>query len=288
MLPFTYARPDSLARAVDLLTASPDARVLAGGTDLTVGLRDGRVRPGLVVDIKRIPELAPAVVVDDQQVRVTAATPMTDLLARPEVRRRLPALAAAADVVGSIQIRHRATLAGNICNASPAADTVPVLAMYGASVTVHGPKGDREVLVADFVQGNRRIDLQPGELVTAVTVPLPGGPSGAAFERMTRRRGVDLATINVGCLVEADATTVVLGAVAPVPIVVRDASGDLGPSAGDDATVAALEAVVARATPISDVRASADYRRAMVRVLVRRALHRARTNYTETMESTHE
>lgn len=287
MLPFTYARPERLAEAARLLAAHEGSRVLAGGTDLTVGLRDGRVRPGLVVDIKRLPELAPDVDVNDLSVRVSATTPLTDLLDHPVLASRLPALAAAADVVGSLQIRHRATLAGNICNASPAADTVPVLAMHGASVTVHDGTTDREVLVTDFVQGNRLIDLRPGELVTAVTIPLPSLSSGAAFERMTRRRGVDLATINVSCLVEDDATTVVLGAVAPVPIVVRDTSGALANSVEDDATVAALEAVVARATPITDVRASADYRRAMVRVLVRRALHRARAHYAERTSEEH-
>lgn len=281
MLPFDYVRPQTLPEAVQLLTEHEHPRVLAGGTDLIVGLRDGKIRPGIVVDLKRIPELAPSITVTDARITVSATTPLTDVIAHEGVRRHFPSLSEAANVVGSIQIRHRATLAGNICNASPAADTVPVLALYGASVTVHGPKGDRDVPVIEFIKGNRNIDLGPGELITAVHLPVTGRPMGTAFERMTRRRGVDLATINLCCRVDEDAVTFVLGAVAPVPVLIRDSSGALSSTATESIRAMALSAVVDRATPISDVRASAEYRRAMVRVLARRALHRAHGVFEE-------
>ncbi|PFG41106.1 carbon-monoxide dehydrogenase medium subunit [Georgenia soli] len=278
MLPFDYARPQRLDEAVALLAAHENARVLAGGTDLTVGLRDGKIRPGIVVDIKRVIELAPAVAVDNGTVSVSATTPLSDVLLHDAVRKHFPALVEAASVVGSAQIRHRATLAGNVCNASPAADTAPVLVMHDAALTVQGPDGDREIAVVDFIQGNRRTDLGRGELVTRVRLPVPSRPYGAAFERMTRRRGVDLATINVSCMADKLGVTFVLGAVAPVPVVVRDDSGALSQGADPADRAAALDAVADRATPISDVRASAEYRRAMVGVLLRRALHRAQAN----------
>ncbi|TRW46678.1 FAD binding domain-containing protein [Georgenia yuyongxinii] len=285
MLPFAYARPATLADAVALLLAHDGARLLAGGTDLTVGLRDGKIRPGLVVDVKRLDDLPPGISAADGRVAISATTALTDVAAHPTVRRHFPALVEAADVVGSIQIRNRATLAGNVCNASPAADTVPALAVYEAAVVIHGPDGVREMPVTEFILGNRHTALGPGELVVAITLPVPDRPLGAAFARMTRRRGVDLATVNLCCRVdECGAVVYAYGAVAPKPLLVRDDSGVLTEPAATRADQdAALAALVAQASPITDVRASAEYRLAMVRVLSRRALHAA-TNRLKTKE----
>ena len=137
---FAYARPATLAEAVALLEAhGPDARLLAGGTDLVIRLRDGTARPVVVVDVKRIAELRPAIREADGRVTISATSVMTDIAADERVRRHFPALVEAAAVVGSVQIRNRATLAGNICNASPAADTAPSLLVYGATVVAAGP-----------------------------------------------------------------------------------------------------------------------------------------------------
>ena len=148
---FIYAKPATIAEAVSLLDAhGSDARVLAGGTDLIIKLRDGTLRPAVVVDLKRIGELQPCISEVDGRVSISAAAVMTDIAKDSRVRRRFPALVEAASVIGSIQIRNRATLAGNICNASPAADTAPPLLVYGASVTAVGSGGIRRIPINEF------------------------------------------------------------------------------------------------------------------------------------------
>ena len=151
MQTFAYERPATLAEAVALLDAhGPDARVLAGGTDLVIRLRDGSARPRVVIDVKRIAELSPEIREHDGIVTIGATTVMTDLAESKLVRRLFEALAEAAAVVGSVQIRNRATLAGNICNASPAADTAPPLLVYGAVVVAAGPQGTRRIPISEF------------------------------------------------------------------------------------------------------------------------------------------
>ena len=278
VLPFRYFTPGCLEEAVRLLQEHhPDAAVLAGGTDLIVGLRDGKKRPRCIVDVKRARDLPATITEADGRLTISATATMSDIQKHDTVRRCFPALSEAAAVVGSIQIRHRATLVGNVCNASPAADTVPVLAVYGSAVTLLGPSGERRVPAVEFIQGNRRTALAAGELATAVTLPCPQQPFGAAFIRITRRRGVDLATVNLCCGIDdAGVTTLAFGAVSARPLLVQDPSGTLAdPSAPPATKAAALEALIAKASPITDVRASADYRLAMLRVLTERALPRA-------------
>ena len=200
---FRYARPTSLADALALLRDVPEARALCGGTDLLVGLRKGTVSTPLVVDLKRIADLPAGIEAQDRTLRISATTVLSDVIADERVRDHFPALVESARVVGSIQIRNRATLAGNLCNASPAADTAPALLVYGAVVELVGHAGRRRVPVDDFFVGPRRTLLRPGELLSAVELPLPEGPLGSGFERMTRRRGVDLATVSVCCSVSA-------------------------------------------------------------------------------------
>ena len=185
------------------------------------------------------------------------------------VRRDFPALVESAAVVGSVQIRHRATLAGNLCNASPAADTVPALLAYGADVVIRGPSGERRVRVDDFILGPRETVLTVGEIVTAIILPTPKPGTGAAFARLTRRRGVDLAILSVCCLVDPEGEVRFgLGAVGPRPFLVRDSAAAGVGSAADER----FAALVAEASPITDVRASRDYRQAMITVLARRTL----------------
>lgn len=278
MLPFRYHSPESLPDLVALLDGyGADARPLAGGTDLTVGLRNGTARPGAVVDLKRVAALRPEIVETDGHLRMSANVSMTDLVRSEPVRRHVPALVEAAMVVGSRQIRNRATLAGNVCNASPAADTVPVLACHDARISIAGPEGEREMPIAAFILGNRRTDLRRGEVVTAVTLPIPSRAHGAAFGRITRRRGHDLAIVNLCAGATAEGSVrMVLGAAAPIPLVIDDETGILGdPGASEDDRADAIDAVIARATPITDVRASREYRIGMLKVLARRTLARA-------------
>lgn len=275
MKPFDYMLPKDLAEACSAWAEfSGSSRLLSGGTDLTVGLRHGAIETDLVIDLKQVPELRTDISENEGIMRVSAGTTMTSLVTYLKGRDVFPALRDAASVVGSIQIRNRATLAGNICNASPAADTVPVLAAYGAEVEIHGLNGMRTRPVADFIEGNRQIDLMPGEIVIAVRIPLPQGQQGCAFDRITRRRGVDLATTNM-CMNIDDAgqVTVTFGAVSPRPLVLRDETDVLGDANANasDRTEAIMQ-LAAQARPISDVRANADYRSAMLCVMAERSL----------------
>ena len=270
MRPFDYARPSTLDDAFELLSAADgDARALAGGTDLLVGLRNGAIRPRVVVDLKHIRELAPVIRADGEGMSIGANTVLAHLTASEDLRRDFPALVESAAVVGSVQIRHRATLAGNLCNASPAADMVPALLAYGAVVVICGLGGERRVRVEDFILGPRETALTVGEIVTAVILPTPTPGTGAAFARLTRRRGVDLAILSVCCLVDSEGEVRFgLGAVGPRPFLVRNSAAASVGSAGDER----FAALVAEASPITDVRASREYRQAMITVLARRTL----------------
>ena len=279
MDPFAYARPTTLAEAVALLDAhGADARVLAGGTDLVIRLRDGSARPSVVIDVKRIAELQPGIREANRTLVISAGTVMTDIAADDRVRRMFPALAEAAAVVGSVQIRNRATLAGNICNASPAADTAPALLVYAAVVVVAGPNGTRRIPIDDFFVRSGVTTLARGELVTAVELPLPALRMGSVHVRRTRRRGHDLASVTLCCGVdESGVTRLAYGSVGPRPVLRVDPSGVLADAGAPDAARAEiLEKMFADASPSPrSMRASPEYRLAMLRVLGWRGLRTA-------------
>ena len=275
MQPFTYARPATVAETVALLQEhGPEARLLAGGTDLIIRLRDGSVRPTVVVDVKRVAELDPAIRTIDGRLRIGATTVMTDIIADEVVRWQFPALAEAAAVVGSVQIRNRATLAGNICNASPAADTAPALLVYGAEVIVAGIEGERRIPIDALFVRSGLTTLARGEMVTAIDLPLPTRRTGSVHLRRTRRRGHDLASVTLCCSVdEAGTTRIAYGSVGPRPVLVVDESGVLAdPDSSSEATAAVFERLFADALPSPrSMRASPEYRLAMLRVLGDRA-----------------
>jgi carbon-monoxide dehydrogenase medium subunit len=200
---------------------------------------------------------------------------MTDVAADPLVRRHFPALADAAAVVGSVQIRNRATLGGNVCNASPAADTAPPLLVYDATVVAEGPQGLRRIPLDELFVRSGVTTLARGELVTAIELPLPAQRMGAAHERRTRRRGHDLASVTLCCGVAEDGVTrLSYGSVGPRPVLRVDPTGTLAdPAAPAEAKAAIFEELFAGASPSPrSMRASPDYRLAMLRVLGRRAL----------------
>jgi carbon-monoxide dehydrogenase medium subunit len=273
---FAYARPGTLAEAVAILDEhGPSARVLAGGTDLIIRLRDGTLAPDVIVDLKRIPALRPGVRREAGLVVIGATTVMTDVAADPLVRRHFPALADAAAVVGSVQIRNRATLGGNVCNASPAADTAPPLLVYDATVVAEGPQGLRRIPLDELFVRSGVTTLARGELVTAIELPLPAQRMGAAHERRTRRRGHDLASVTLCCGVAEDGVTrLSYGSVGPRPVLRVDPTGTLAdPAAPAESKAAIFEELFAGASPSPrSMRASPDYRLAMLRVLGRRAL----------------
>ena len=275
MRPFTYARPTELAEATALLAEHGEtARVLAGGTDLIIRLRDGTYRPTVVVDVKQIPEFAPAIEETFGAVRISAGTTMTEIHDSPLIQRWYPALAEAARFVGSVQIRNRATLAGNMCNASPAADTAPPLLVYGARLMIAGPNGaDRWIDLDDFFVRSGITALAPGELVTAIMLPKGSDQVGSAFFRRTRRRGHDLASVTVAVsLNTAGEMTLAYGSLGPRPVVFESDPGE----------ELDLEAWFAEAVPSpTSMRASPDYRLAMLRVLADRAIATARQRLDE-------
>ena len=276
MRSFAYERPTSLAAAIGLL-AEPgaDVRPLAGGTDLIIRLRDGSIRPSLVVDLKAVAELDGGIRELPDRLVIGALATMTDIAAHPRIGRDFTALAESAAVVGAVQIRNRATLAGNLCNASPAADTAPSLLVYDARVVVAGPAGSRRIPVDELFVRSGVTTLVPGEVVTAIELPDPAARRGSAHVRRTRRRGHDLASVTLACAVlDGGLTRLAFGSVGPRPILVTDVTGILADGRASAAErEAVLEAVFAAASPSpTSMRASPEYRTAMLRVLGRQAL----------------
>ena len=249
---FTYERPGDLREVIGLLVAhGPAARPLAGGTDLIIRLRDRTIDAGMVVDVKRVPELAPGIRDERERLAIGAGTVMTDIAQDAIIRTRFAALAEAALVVGSVQIRNRATLAGNICNASPAADTAPALLVYGAEVVVAGPEGTRRIPIDEWFVRSGVTTLREGELVTSIELPLVDGPVGATHVRRTRRRGHDLASVTLACAVRPGvAVALAYGSVGPRPWLVTDESGTLSdPGSSAEARLAVLHGMFEAATP---------------------------------------
>jgi carbon-monoxide dehydrogenase medium subunit len=277
MRPFAYERPTRLTDVVALLDRhGPAARLLAGGTDLIISLRDGTARPDTVVDVKAVGELDGEIQVGDDGGRhIGALTTMTTIAADPGIRRDHQALAEAAAVVGSVQIRNRATLAGNIANASPAADTLPALLVDGARVTLAGPAGTRTVDADDLFVRSGVTTMDPAELITAITLPARSVARSTVHLRRTRRRGHDLASVTLACAVGADGVTrLAYGSLGPRPLLVVDDTGVLAdPAASDHARMERLEALFVDASPSArSLRAGPEYRLAMLHVLGLRAV----------------
>jgi carbon-monoxide dehydrogenase medium subunit len=281
---FEYSAPRTLDEAVRFLrrNGAGEPRVLAGGTDLIVQLREGRRQAALVVDIKHIPELM-ELRHDDRTTTIGAAVPCARIYGDAEMRRRFPALIESASLIGGIQIQSRASLGGNLCNASPAADSVPTLIALGAACGVDGPEGERVVLAEHFCSGPGENALRPGELLVRIVLPAPQPHAGAAFERFIPRNEMDIAVANAAAhvVLSDDGTRfasarVAVGACAPTPLLVREAGEALaGQAVGDEAIGRAAEAVRAAVRPITDMRGSAAQRRHLAGVLVRRVIERA-------------
>jgi len=275
MQPFSYYHPTELNALFELMQQYPSAyKLLAGGTDLLVRLKSGRIAPKAVIDIKAIPEIQGSIERVGESYVIGALTLMSDLESDPTIQHSYPALAEAVHNVGSVQIRNRATLAGNLCNASPAADSAPALLIYQASVVCLSPRGERTLALQDFITGPGKTALAADEIVKQIILPIPPTNQAAAFARLTRRKGVDLATINLCCQVNTNGLTrFVLGAVGPVPVIVEEKDGLLSsPDESEEAKKACIESLMQKATPITDVRASKEYRQAMLAVLGYRVL----------------
>lgn len=280
MIRFDYADPTTLAEASALLLAHGDeASLMAGGTDLLVEIKEQLRRPRLVVDLKRIAGLDHLGVDADGALRFGALATSRRLETDARVRARWPGLHQAVVELGSIQVRERATVVGNICRASPSADTLPPLIADGAALHLHGPQGEREIAMEDFFTGPGRTRLLPGEIVLQVRVPPLPPRSGRAYIKHGRRKAMELATVGVAVSMTLDAAgrvadaRIALGAVAATPMRALAAEAALrGERPSEAAFARAGELAMDASRPISNVRASAAYRREMVGVLTRRAL----------------
>ena len=268
---FEYRAARSVDEAVALFAERPGGRYLAGGTDLLPQLR-ARRRAERLIDVKRIGELRVITERGDRGLAIGAAVPLAEIVAHPAVQERYPLLRDCCNAVGAYPLRNRATMAGNVCNASPAADTAVALLALDALVVARGPEGARELPAATFFTGPGQTVLAPGELVTAIVLPAASAGTRGSYLRLSRRRGMDLAT--VGVLVgrgPGGRHRVALAAVAPTPLRVAAAEQLLDRDPAAEARNAA-EAARAAARPITDLRGSAEYRREMVGVLVERAV----------------
>lgn len=284
-----YEAPRTLADATGMLASCQGvARVLAGGTDLLVALRSGLVEPDLVVDIKRIPGMED-IVAEDGGWRIGAAVPGAVLSHHDGVCRQWPGVVEAVELIGSTQIQGRATMVGNLCNASPAADSVPAMMAAGALARVAGPDGrERDVPVGDVATGPGVTSLAPGEVVTSVFLPKAPARSADAYLRLIPRTEMDIAVVGAAVSLTMDdggrctAAKVVLGAVGPRALVVEDGAAAIIGTSLDDEALAALEAAAsAAARPIDDKRGTVPYRRKVAGVLARRAARIAGTRAGE-------
>ncbi len=284
-----YESPETVEAAISLLAQESGlARVLAGGTDLLVQLRSGVLEPDLVVDIKRIPEMR-RIAAEAGGFRIGAAVPSAEVSEHPGVTALWPGVVEAAALIGSTQVQGRATMVGNLCNASPAADSVPALIAAGAKVMIAGAKGSREVPVEEVAVAPGKTSLAKGEFITSVFLPGRAPHSGDAYLRFSPRTEMDIAVAGAGVSLTLDgkgvctAARVALGAVAARALLVDDAAKALIGSKVDEAALGRLAAAASAACrPIDDTRGTKEYRNKVAGVLARRAaviaLERARTN----------
>lgn len=280
-----YEAPTTVAGAVRLMAEDLEARALAGGTDLLVQYQAGR-RPSAFVDLKRIPELV-GVTLDEDGLRLGAATAAAEIREHPDVGRLWPGFAESVHLLGSEQIQGRASVGGNLCNGSPAADTTCPLIVNRARALIAGSGGERTVAVEDFVTAPGRTALGPGEVLVAILIPRPEPRTADAYLRLIPRSEMDIAVAGAAASVTLDeegtctAARVAVAAVGPTPLVVPGAAAALvGTRLDEEALRRAGAAASAAARPIDDKRGTSAYRRRVVGVLTRRAAAKAATRAT--------
>lgn len=284
MQAFDYVRASSVDEVVSLLAQNGDqARVLSGGTDLLVALREGRRQAKLVIDVKGLAETTQVDYSPETGLTFGAAVPCHRLYDDPELSAAYPGLMDSAHLIGGVQIQGRASIGGNLCNASPAADSIPSLIAHGAVALVAGPNGRREVPVEEFCVAPGRTQLQDGEFLVSLHLPAPKPGFGAAYLRFIPRNEMDIAVVGAGASVQLDesrtkieAARIALGAVAPTPLYIEEAGASLvGKTISDEAVETAAKIAQDAAKPISDMRGTAEYRKHLSAVMPRRALELA-------------
>ncbi|MCA9824066.1 MAG: xanthine dehydrogenase family protein subunit M [Dehalococcoidia bacterium] len=280
---FEYVAPRTLDEAYAAMSNGKTTALLAGGTDVIVQLRENRRHADQVLDVKHIPELMALKITADGGLSIGAAVPCAVIYENAEIAAKFPAVIDSASLIGGIQIQGRASLGGNVCNASPAADSIPSLIAQDTRLVIGSKSGTRELPIEEFFAGPGKNNLQPGELLIQLKIPAPKPRSGAFFNRFIPRNEMDIAVVNAGARIQladdgetiADAK-VAIGAVAPTPLVVPAAAQALiGKPANEETFAAAGEASAAAATPIADMRGSVAQRKHLAKVLTVRALRGA-------------
>lgn len=282
--PFVYFEPTTLSKVFEILAEEGErASLLAGGTDLLVRMKKGEITPPALVNLKRIRGLEQIATEPGENLRIGALAPIAAVENSPLVNSSHPILAQAAGLLGTPSIRNLATLGGNVGRASPASDTVSPLIVLGARVAIEGPQGKRELDLEDLFSGPGTTTLAPGEVITSFFLPKMASYSVATYEKLGRRAGVDIALVGVAVLLTLDVrgyevkdARIALAAVAPVPLRAKRAeevllSGSLTEERMKEAARVAAE----DSSPITDMRASASYRKEMVKALTVRALGKA-------------
>jgi carbon-monoxide dehydrogenase medium subunit len=281
-----YTAAKTIGEAVKLMAAAKGkGRVLAGGTDLLVQMKSGAVAPGVIVDVKKIPEMT-SITETKGSFKIGAATPAAVIGEHKKLRKAWPGVVEAINLIGSTQVQGRASAGGNLCNASPAADSVPALVAAGAIVTVQGPTGRRQVPVEKFAAGPGKTTLKPGEIVVSLTLPARPRGSSDAYLRLIPRTEMDIAVVGCGVSLTMKGDTCVaarvgLGAIAPTVLLVEAAGKALTGSKLDEAALdAAAAACSAVCRPIDDKRGTIRYRTKIAGVLLKRAAAIARDRAT--------
>lgn len=279
---FDFVAPQTLESAVSILAEKGEsACVLAGGTDVVVKMTLGRLQPRMLVGLEGIEGLNEVRFDEKKGLTIGAMSRLVEVASHPAVLHHYPALAYAVSVMANVQVRNMGTVAGNLCNAAPSADTAPPLMAMGAEVTLTGPKGERQLPLDLFFRGPGMTALERGELMTSIFVPLPPPNSGTSYHRISARCGVDIAAVCVGVMAAFDGRTckharIVLGAVAPTPLRATKAEAVVqGREWTPELMEQAADQAVEESQPISDVRASVYFRKKMVAVLTRRSLEEA-------------
>ncbi len=279
--PFDYCAPRNLSDALEMLEHyGRDARILAGGTDLVQAMKEGKTAPAHVVSLHRVKELD-YVSREDSLIRIGSLAKHADLAVAPILKENLPILCEAVRLIGSWQIRNVATIGGNLCTASPAADSAPVLLALSARVVIADRRGDNEMDLGSFFKGPGETVLGPTQLLKEIIIPWSKKPSAGCFLKLMRKKAVDLALVNVAFYAETDPSmsklthvAIAMGGVAPTPIRAPGAETsllNLSYQEGIETIPKAAGLAVEATRPISDIRASADYRRTVVETFVRRA-----------------
>lgn len=267
---FAYEAPRGRAELLDVLAANAGrARLLAGGTDLLVNIRAGLLKPELVVDAKKVPDYGGIRWSEDEGLVVGAAVTINEAIRDPAVRNRYPLMAACAHDLASYQIRNRATVAGNVVNASPCSDMAPALLCLGARAVISSVRGSRTVPFKEFFKGVKKTVLAPDEVLERIVVPAASAGAVGEYRKLKRIAGHDLGIVGVAVALVNGELRLGISSAAPTPVLVEGLPADLPV---EDAVAAALGAI----KPISDVRCTAEYREFMVGVFVRRLLKEVR------------